>query len=159
MKKIVLALLLAVISVGNAWAQMEKPYNEEIDPLAQIEQAVKEAQQTGKYVVCQVGGNWCPWCLKFNKFIHEDAEIAKLVSDNYVYIHVNWPRRGGSVELQKRLNNFARFGFPVMVVLNSEGTPIHLQDSSFLEEGSGYNKEKTQRFFTNWTKAAVESLK
>ncbi len=55
-----------------------------------------------------------------------------------------------------RLNNPARFGFPVFVVLDEEGEVIHIQDSSFLEEGEGYNKEKVLRFFQNWTPKAVK---
>ena len=32
---------------------------------------------------------------------------------------------------------------------------IHIQDSSFLEEGKSYNLEKVLRFFKNWTPKAV----
>ena len=56
----------------------------------------------------------------------------------------------------ERLNNPARFGFPVFVVLDEEGRVIHIQDSSFLEEGQGYNQEKVLRFFKNWTPKAVK---
>jgi hypothetical protein len=58
--------------------------------------------------------------------------------------------------LMKRLNNAGRFGFPVFVVLDEEGKVIHIQDSSFLEEGQGYNQEKVLRFFKNWTPEAVK---
>lgn len=155
MKKLLMTLMLVLMAAGSAFAQTDKPYNEEIDPMAQIDQAIKDAKGSGKYVICQMGGNWCPWCLLFNKFIHEDAEVAKVIDDNFVYIHVNWARRGGNPELAKRLNNFPRFGFPVFVVLDNDGKVLHLQDSSFLEEGKGYNKDKTLRFFNNWTPKAV----
>ena len=56
----------------------------------------------------------------------------------------------------KRLNNCGRFGFPVFVVLDEEGRVIHIQDSSFLEEGQSYNQEKVLRFFKNWTPKAVK---
>ena len=80
-----------------------------------------------------------------------------------MYIHVNYnPRKSGGEEkaqqaaaLMKRLNNPARFGFPVFVVLNEVGQVVHIQDSSFLEEGEGYNQEKVVRFFKNWTPKAV----
>ena len=55
-----------------------------------------------------------------------------------------------------RLDNPARFGFPVFVVLDENGKVIHIQDSSFLEEGQGYDQEKVLRFFRNWTPAAVK---
>ena len=41
-------------------------------------------------------------------------------------------------------------------VLDDEGKVIHMQDSSFLEEGQGYNQSKVLRFFKNWTPKAVK---
>jgi len=56
----------------------------------------------------------------------------------------------------KRLDNCGRFGFPVFVVLDEKGKVIHIQDSSFLEEGQGYDREKVLRFFKNWTPKAMK---
>ena len=58
--------------------------------------------------------------------------------------------------LLKRLNNPARFGFPVFVVLDENGNVLHIQDSSFLEQGKGYDEQKTLRFLKNWTPKAVK---
>ena len=55
----------------------------------------------------------------------------------------------------KRLGNPQRFGFPVFVELDENGKVLHVQDSSFLEEGQGYNKDKVLRFLNNWTPKAV----
>jgi hypothetical protein len=55
----------------------------------------------------------------------------------------------------KRLGNPGRFGYPVIVVLDGDGKVMHIQDSSFLEEGKGYNKDKVVRFFKCWTPGAV----
>ena len=50
-----------------------------------------------------------------------------------------------------------RFGFPVFVVLDENGKVMHIQDSSFLEEGQGYNQEKVLRFFKGWTPKSIET--
>lgn len=154
MKKILFIIALVVSLSANA--QVAKVYDESIDPMEQIDNAVADAKQASKYVVCQVGGNWCPWCLRFADFIKKDTTIAQVVADNFVYIHVNYPRKGASNELMARLGNPRRFGFPVMVVLDADGKVIHTQDSSFLEEGKGYNQEKVLRFFKAWTPKAVK---
>ena len=143
---------------------LKKVYNEEINPIEQIDQAVARAKAEGKFVVCQVGGNWCPWCLKFADFITNDTAISKVIDENFEYIHVNYnPRKSQGPEqveqgkaLMKRLDNAGRFGFPVFVILDEEGKILHIQDSSFLEEGEGYNQEKVLRFFKNWTPSAVK---
>ena len=149
----------------HAQTEVKKVYNEDIDPFAQINQAVVKAKSEGKYVICQVGGNWCPWCLKFADFITRDTTISKVIEENFEYIHVNYNPRQSQGEakiaqgkaLMKRLNNAGRFGFPVFVVLDEEGRILHIQDSSFLEEGRGYNQEKVLRFFKNWTPQACQN--
>jgi thioredoxin-related protein len=151
----------------NAQTALKKVYNEDINPLEQIDQALTKAKADGKFVVCQVGGNWCPWCLRFADFITNDTTISKLINDNFEYIHVNYnPRKSESAEkaaqaaaLMTRLDNCGRFGFPVFVVLDDAGKVIHIQDSSFLEEGQGYSQEKVLRFFKNWTPQAVKNNK
>ena len=145
--------------------EQKKVYNEDINPIEQIDQAVVRAKSAGKFVICQVGGNWCPWCLRFADFITNDTAISKVIDENFEYIHVNYnPRKSQGIEkleqgiiLMKRLNNAGRFGFPVFVVIDEEGKVIHIQDSSLLEEGEGYNQKKVLGFFNGWTPKAVKN--
>ena len=163
-----IVLLIAILFSLSSDAQMaqKKVYNEDIDPIEQIDQAVAKAKSEGKFVICQVGGNWCPWCLRFADFVTKDATISKVIDENFEYIHVNYnPRKSQGAEkmeqgraLMKRLDNCGRFGFPVFVVLDEEGKVVHIQDSSFLEEGKSYSQEKVLRFFKNWTPQAVKGL-
>jgi len=165
MKKItIICLLSAFVSLSvNAQNNFKKVYNEDLNPIEQIDQALAKVQSEDKFVICQVGGNWCIWCLRFADFITKDTTISKVIADNYEYIHVNYnPRRSKDAAkleqgkaLMTRLNQCGRFGYPVLVVLNKEGRVIHIQDSGYLEEGQGYDREKVLRFFKNWTPKAV----
>lgn len=159
MKKLLLTLILCLTAAIAADAQgLKRVYDESIDPIAQIDAAIAKAGESGRNVVCQVGGNWCKWCLRFADFITKDEEIAKMVDDNYVYIHVNLPERDRE-PIYERLGLISRFGYPVMVVLDAEGRVLHTQDSSFLEEDESYSKKKVMRFFKNWTPAALKGEK
>ena len=154
----IIILLAESIMVGRAQEKLAV-YDETVDVNVQIDRALAQAKQEGKFVVCQVGGNWCPWCLKFAEFIAADKDVSQVVEDNYVYIHVNYnPRKATSegdkakaAKMMKRLGNPGRFGFPVLVILDWKGKVVHIQDSALLEEGNGYNKEKVLRFFKLWT--------
>jgi len=161
MKKIVLLFVLGVIFTTTTKAQIvkQKLYDEQVNPIEQIEKALEEAKKTNRYVICQMGGNWCRWCLMFADFIKKDSTINSIINDNFVYIHVNYTRKNANEQLDKRLAGASRFGFPSLVVLNENGDVLHIQDSSFLEEGEGYNQKKVMRFLTNWTPKAVKSFK
>lgn len=160
-KKTILTLLVALMALtAGAQTALKRVYNEASDPMAQIDSALAavRAEGAGRLVLCQVGGNWCPWCLRFADFAERDTAVAHVLADNFAYLHVNYdPRKGGqqAEALMQRLGNPRRFGFPVFVVLDQAGNVLHIQDSSFLEEGQGYSRDKTLRFLKAWTPAAV----
>ena len=157
MKKLLFLTLCLFIGLVS-YCQI-KPYNEDINAVEQIQKAVKQAKAENKYVLVQVGGNWCPWCLKFAEFAQTDTLISKIISDNYVYIHVNWSKKNKNEEAMKLLENPTRFGFPVFVILDENGKRIHTQNSVYLEEGKGYNQKLTADFLNIWTPTAVKTVK
>ena len=116
MKKVFITLLAALLVITADAQGLKKVYNETINPIEQIDQAVAKAKSEGKFVVCQVGGNWCPWCLRFADFITNDTTISKVINENFEYIHVNYnPRKSGgetqqqqAAALMKRLDTQSR---------------------------------------------------
>ena len=155
---IIIAGALMTIAAG-AQSRLKIVYDEDKNQLEQISEALTKAKTDNHFVICQVGGNWCKWCLMFAEFITSDEEISTLISNNFEYIHVNYnPRNNKDTNTTKALEilgNPVRFGFPVLVVLDYNGKVIHIQDSSFLEEGNGYDKAKVIRFFNCWKPEAV----
>ena len=166
MRKILITSLLCfLISLStNAQSEIKRVYNEEINPFEQIDDALTQARNSDKFVLCQLGGNWCPWCLLFADFVTKDSTLSQVIDENFIYIHVNYNPRATAdkdkaqqnAKMLQRLGNPSRFGYPVFIILDEKGKVIHIQDSSFLEEGKGYNKEKVLRFFKNWTPKAVK---
>ena len=164
-RMITLAFMMTmVVMMAHAQGALKKVYNESIDPMSQIDAGLQKAKTEGKLVICPLVGNWCPWCLRFADFVEKDTAVNQMVNDNFVYLHVNYnPRQsagGDAVKkaeaLVKRLNNPQRFGFPVFVVLATDSQVLHIQASSFLEEGRGYDEKKVLSFLKNWTPMAVK---
>lgn len=165
-KRRILISLLIILWITPVGAQQGLPrvYDEEADPIEQLDNALRQAQAEGKHVLCQVGGNWCPWCLILAHHMSQDSTARALVGEHYVYIHLNYnPRKqldGAAKEkteaMLSRVGNPTRFGYPVLVVLTPDGQVLHIQDSSFLEEGRGYNSDKVARFLRCWTPKALK---
>lgn len=153
-RHIIIAMFAAMLTLSaSAQSNLKKIYNEEADQVEQLDNALKQAKKEGKFVISQVGGNWCRWCLMFADFVEKDAELTKFIDDNFVFIHSNYNPRERADEkalaMLKKLGNPERFGFPVFVVLDETGKVLHTQDSSYLEEGNGYSRDKVVRFFKN----------
>ena len=99
-RHLMIAAIAALLTLtASAQSNLKKIYDESIDPVEQIEKAVKQAEKEGKFVISQVGGNWCRWCLMFADFVAKDAELTQLIDENFVFIHSNYNPRE---ELVKR---------------------------------------------------------
>jgi thioredoxin-related protein len=152
--KIFTAIIFVCISVLSN-AQSTKIYNTEANATVDIQNAIQQAAKEGKHVFLQIGGNWCPWCLRFHKFIEDNSELKTCLEDNYEVVLVNYDKKNHSFELFQDLGFPQRFGFPVFVILDEKGNRIHTQNSAYLEKGEGYDKEKILKFFKNWSPAAL----
>ena len=72
-------MMTVVVMMAHAQGALKRVYNETIDPMTQIDEGLQKAKAEGKFVICQVGGNWCPWCLRFADFVEKDTAVNKAV--------------------------------------------------------------------------------
>lgn len=159
MKNIILMISTLLMTTSLTFAQTEAVniYNPEADARADIASAIKQAKAENKHVLLQIGGNWCPWCIRLHGLETSDTQIDSLLKTDYVLVLVNVPKEKEKrdPELMASLGNPQRFGFPVLVVLNQEGGRIHTQDSWYLEKDKAYDLEKLVHFFQMWNVAAA----
>lgn len=155
MKKVFLtgSILLAVFAMK---AQPVTIYHPEADAKAEIQQATEKAKAESKHVFLQIGGNWCPWCVKFHNFINGNKEISDFVNKNFVVVKVNYSKENKNLNVLKELDYPQRFGFPVFVILDGDGNRIHTQNSAYLEENGGYSEKEVLDFFRHWSLPALD---
>lgn len=123
----------------------------------EIANAVGEAKKTGKNVFIQIGGNWCIWCARFHEFVLKDKQLDSLMNANYIVYHMNYSKENYNVKLLTKYRFPQRFGFPVFLILDSEGKLIHTQNSWYLEDGkTSYEREKIKALFNEWSAKAFE---
>jgi len=138
------------------YGQSVKIYNPDADVSSAISQGLIRAKSENKHLLLQIGGNWCPWCLKFHKLCADDQEIKTLISKSYVAILLNYSKENRNYAALKKLEYPQRFGFPVFVILDSNGKRLHTQNSAYLEEDDGYSKKKVLDFLTQWSPDALK---
>ena len=155
-----LLLLLAVFSLETFSQDLAKfnLYRPEENAENAIAAALKEAKEQKKHVFVQVGGNWCIWCARFNEYVTKDLSIDSLIQKNYVVYHLNYSKENYNTDLMAKYRFPQRFGFPVFLVLDGEGSLLHTQNSEYLEDGKGYDKRKVIDFFGNWSPKAFDPV-
>lgn len=155
MKKLSVFLILYFAGMLLSVAQVNI-YNPNANAALDLEKAIAEANRQGKHVLVQIGGNWCPWCVKLHNLFTTDSTVADVINKNYVLVKVNYSKENKNLEILYKLDKPQRFGFPVLVILDGSGQRIHTQDSGLLESGEGYDLKKVIGFLKNWTNDAIK---
>lgn len=158
MKKIYLVLLLAFTSsfAHAFYADSSKLYTPAADATKEIADAVKQAKKDKKHVLIQAGGNWCSWCIEFNRYTTTDQKMDSAIKADFIVYHLNYSKENMNEAVFKKYGFPQRFGFPVFLILDANGTLIHTQNSAYLEKSKSYDKEKILDFLTNWRPAAFD---
>lgn len=133
-----------------------KLYNPEEDAAGALSEAVMEALKAQKHILVQIGGNWCPWCIKLHNFIAAHAELDSIIKADYITLKINYSKENRNFDILKSFSYPQRFGFPVLVVLNENGVHLHTQDTGFLEKDDNYDAKKIKTFLLTWNKAALD---
>ncbi len=150
-KQIAITLFIGIMSLTLSAQQVVNIYNPNADAKKEVASAIAKASAEGKHVFLQIGGNWCPWCVRFHKMINEDNKLDSLIHANYEVVLVNFSKENNNHEFLATLGYPQRFGFPVFVILDGNGKVLHIQDSGYLEQEKGYSPEKITRLFLNWS--------
>ena len=158
MKTTVISIFFLLSSILVFSQDQAKPYNINADAKADLQKAIQAANVQNKHVLIQVGGNWCPWCLRFHAMAISAKKVDSLIRADYVYLLINYSKENKNMEVMKQLEYPNRFGFPVFVVLDGKGKRLHTQDSGLLEHATvkGYDTTKVVTFLKQWNVKALD---
>lgn len=119
------------------------------DATKDLQEGIAEAARTGKRVLVDVGGNWCGWCHEMERFIEAHPELKALRDKNFVTVKVNYSPENQNAALLSKYP--AIKGYPHLFVLDKDGSLLHSEDTSLLEDGkSSYVLEKFTAFLSQW---------
>ena len=156
MKKRIYLLGIAFLSIANIFAQEKKLYNPDANAAADIEAAVKKAAAENKFVLIMAGGNWCSWCLEFNRSSKADPKIDSAINSSFIWYHLNWSKENINDAVFAKYGYPQRFGFPIFIILDGRGQRLNAQNSEYLEDGKkSYDQKKVLSFLEQWSPKAL----
>lgn len=131
-------------------------YNPEADAHKDLVTAIQKAQNQHKHVLIQVGGNWCPWCIRLHGVFESEARIDSILKSDYVFVLINYSKENKNEAVLADLGYPQRFGFPVLLVLDQDGHRLHTQNTAYLEKDKGYDTDKIIWFLLDWNEKALD---
>lgn len=151
----VVVLLILCVHVNGQPNAASKVYNPGANAEADIAKALTTAKAQRKQVLILAGGNWCSWCMEFNRISHADAEIDSILNADFVVCHLNYSPENKNLRTLTKYKNPQRFGFPVILVLDEKGNLVHTQNTTYLQQGKSYNSTRVKQFLLNWNRWAL----
>jgi len=151
------AILLLFISFCVKLHAADSLYHPNANARKDIAAAIAKAKAQNKHVFIQAGGNWCGWCIEFNRLVTVTTSLNSILQNNYIVYHLNYSQENKNAAIFKEYGFPNRFGFPVFIILDKNGKRIHTQNSSYLESGKTYDVAKVKEFLDSWTPRALES--
>ncbi|HJM09571.1 MAG: thiol reductase thioredoxin [Thiotrichales bacterium] len=118
MKKLI--LMSALLFGFNGWSiPAYEPYDENADALDSLSKALKIAELENKYVLLQMGGNWCPDCRTLGEYFSR-PDIKAWLDDRVILVSVDVGEWNRNLDIAEKYGNPISEGIPALVLLNSE---------------------------------------
>jgi thioredoxin-related protein len=145
------ALLLALPLAAHAADHIFDPAR---DSAADLVAAEKQAAAEHKLILLDVGGNWCGWCVLFDRVSHSDAKLQDVLDKRYIVVHVNMSKEN---ENRAFLSQYPKIpGYPHFFVLSADGKVLASQGTDIFERthrmSEGYDPEMLTDFFKRTAK-------
>jgi hypothetical protein len=131
-------------------------YNPQADAGKELDKAIQTANEQHKHVLIQVGGNWCPWCIKLHSVFESEFRVDSILKSDYVYVMINYSKENKNESILAGLGYPQRFGFPVLLILDQDGRRLHTQNTAYLEKDKGYDTDKLINFLLDWNVKALD---
>lgn len=144
------AFLLTALMTMAAGAQSpaEMKYDAKADPQADFQVALSRASKNGKNILMDVGGEWCSWCHRMDKFLVDNAELSELLASHYVLVKVNFSEENKNEQFLKNYPDID--GYPHIFVFSPSGKRLISKSTGDLEEGKSYDLGRFKEFLTRY---------
>ena len=152
----ILSVFLSTISIRTNAQDSVKIYNPFADAKQELNLAIRQANIENKHVLVQIGGNWCPWCIRLHHFFETNRAVDSILKADYILVRINYSKENKNQDIMAMLGYPQRFGFPVLVVLDEKGNRLHTQNTGYLEFEKSYDEEKVRQFLLGWNRSALD---
>jgi thiol-disulfide isomerase/thioredoxin len=129
---VVLLMGAAPAVPGGQAVPAAHPYDEAADAHAQVAAALAEGKRTGKTVLLDFGGNWCPDC-RMLAGVFAEKPVAEWMAQHFVLVTVDIGRRTKNMDISRQWGVAVR-GVPTVMMISPDGVLLNRDDPYGLED-------------------------
>jgi uncharacterized protein YyaL (SSP411 family) len=120
------------------------------------EEAFAAARRDNKPILLDIGAVWCHWCHVMDRESYDDAEIAKIVNENFIAVKVDRDERPDiDSRYQMAVNALTgQGGWPLTAFLTPDGKPFY--GGTYFPPNDQYGRPSFQRVLLSIAQAYRE---
>jgi thioredoxin-related protein len=134
-------------------------YNVKLDAREQVAKAGAIAKRDNQRLLVMFGGDWCGWCHKLHDTFKKDANIRKILLEDYKLVMVDTKAPSAEALLKECQGDLKQVGYPFLAVLDADGKIITRQETDALEEGDHHDPRKVRDFLEKWAPEKQDAAK
>jgi len=149
-----LILISALLFSFNGWTLSDyQPYDEAADANQAIAEAILLADESKKYILLTMGGNWCPDCRTLGEYFAR-KDIKDWLDERFIVVPVDVGEWDKNLDIAERFGNPISEGIPALVVLDTNEEIIFATLAGELATARSLSGED----LIEWLKVKIEPL-
>ena len=145
---------VSVTDVAALPSPLPYPYAEGADAKAAVADAFTRAKASGKRVLIDFGGNWCPDC-RILAGVMALPEMKSFIAAHYETVTVDVGRFDKNLDIVQSFGIEKLKGVPTVVVAEPDGKPINVTNSGELSDARTMTPQALANWLAKWTEPAV----
>jgi thioredoxin-related protein len=126
-------------------------YDPARDSAADLATAMTRASAENKRILMIVGGEWCVWCHYLENYLQANDDVRAAFAQSFVILKIDYSREHPNTAFLGQYPRSA--GYPDFFVLDAGGALLAQQNTSELEDGRSYHRERMLAFAQRWRPA------
>ena len=140
------------VTTAKLKAPLPLPYDESADAAAAVAKGIAKAKASGKYVLLDLGGNWCPDC-RILAGVLELGEVASAISKTFEVVAIDVGRMDKNLEIAAAYGVKVR-AVPTVIILDPAGRFVNAGNPTALSNARAMTPQAIVDTIYGWIAAA-----
>jgi thiol-disulfide isomerase/thioredoxin len=128
---------------------LPKPYDASANAPADVDAALARAKVSGKRVLLDLGGNWCPDC-RFLAGVLDIPEVKAFIGRHFETVYVDVGHFDKNLDIPARFGAPKPKGVPTVLVLNADGTLVDTDQREDLSDARSMTPQAVVDWLARW---------
>ncbi|MDH5394355.1 MAG: thioredoxin family protein [Gammaproteobacteria bacterium] len=123
-------------------------YSAGSNPFEDGRKALALAKDTDRRVLIEVGGEWCQFCHRLDRFIQNNEDVAARFYNAFVVLKVNYSDENKNTKFLSAFSGIN--GYPHIFITENNGKVLHSTGPAELSENGKHSRQKFFDFIDRW---------